>query len=192
MDGSCHVSVKQNTEQSLKSRLDWMRKKSSSALCLSERTLERNTQRRGGLMLWRQNLTSVPVRLPHLCVCQCECEVSHCGSADSSFGSHKSLGRYSQFIVLKMRRRSSRSYLYTQSTCTNSRDEINTQTSKQLSTELPYTGTILPFRRGSAHRSPSSQSTALIPNFEMPNYMVQPIKTVLFVDFLPKRSLFLS
>ena len=51
MDGTCHVSVKQNTEQSLKSRLDWMRTMSSSALFLSERTLERNTQGKGGLKL---------------------------------------------------------------------------------------------------------------------------------------------
>ena len=144
MDGSSHVSVKQNTEQSLKSWLDWMRKKSSSALFLSERTLERNTQGRGGLWLWRRNLTSAPARLPRLRVCRCECEVSHCGSADSSFGSYESLGLYSQFMVLKMWMRSSRSYLCTQSTRTNNRDEINTQTSRQLSTESLYTGVIFP------------------------------------------------
>ena len=143
MDGSSHVSVKQNTEQSLKSWLDWMRKKSSSALFLSEWTLERNTQGRGGLRLRRRNLTSALARLPRH-VCRCECEVSHCGSADSSFGSHKSLGRYSQFMVLKMQRRLTRSYLYTQSTCTNNRDEIHTQTSRQLSTESLYTGVIFP------------------------------------------------
>ena len=68
MDGTCHVSVKQNTEQSFKSRLDWMRKMSSSALFLSERTLERNTQGKGGLRLRRRNLTSAPARLP-VCVC---------------------------------------------------------------------------------------------------------------------------
>ena len=113
VDGSIHVSVKQNTEQSLKSRLDWMRKMSSSALFLSERTLERNAQGRGGLRLRRRNLTSAPARLPRLRVYQCECEVRHCGLAGSAFGSHKSVGRYTQFIVLKMRRRSSRSYLYT-------------------------------------------------------------------------------
>ena len=142
MDGSSHVSMKQK-EQSLKSRLDWMRKKRSSALFLRERTLERNTQGRGDLRLRRGNLTSAPARLPRLRVCRCECEVSHCGSADSSFGSHKSFGRYSQLMVLKMRRRSSRSYLYTQSIRTNNRDEISTQTSRQLSTESPYTDAIL-------------------------------------------------
>ena len=132
MYGSSHVSVKQNTEQSLKSPLDWMRKKSSSALFLSERTLERNAKGRGGLRLWGRNLTSAPARLPRLCVCRCECEVSQCGSADSFLGSHKRLGRYSQFMVLKMRRKTSRSYLCTQSARTNNRDEINTQTSRQL------------------------------------------------------------
>ena len=79
MDGSSHVSVKQKTQQSLKSLLDWMRKKSSSALFLSERTLERNVQGRGGLTLRRRNFSSVPARLPRLRVCRCECEVSHCG-----------------------------------------------------------------------------------------------------------------
>ena len=144
MGGSSHVPVKQNTEQSLKSRLDWMRKKRSSALFLREQTLERNTRGREGLRLRQRILTSAPARLPRLCVCRCECEVSQCGSADSFLGSHKRLGRYSQFMVLKMWMRSSRSYLCTQSTRTNNRDEINTQTSRQLSTESPYTGAIFP------------------------------------------------
>ena len=145
--------MKQNTEQSLKSPLDWMRKKSSSALFLSDWTLERNVQRRGGLRLWRRNLTSAPARLPRLRVYRCECEVSHCGSADSFLGSHKRLGRNSQFKALKIRRRTSRSYLCTQSIRTNNRDEINTQTSRQLSTESPYTGTI--FQRYTARLNPT-------------------------------------
>ena len=71
MGGSSHVPVKQNTEQSLKSRLDWMRKKRSSALFLREWTLEKNTQGREALRLRRRNLTSAPTLLPRLRIALC-------------------------------------------------------------------------------------------------------------------------
>ena len=66
VNGSSHVSVKHNMEESLNSRLKDNMWNSSSVLFLSERTLARTIAGSCGIEPRQRNLHSAPPRLPRL------------------------------------------------------------------------------------------------------------------------------